>query len=508
MRKLLTAALFAIIAISGCKKDESETIPTVSFEATTATMAENYTGDYKVKVTLSNPVSKPLSIPFTVSGTAVSNVNYQMAEGNTISIAAGATEGYILIKPLTDNSFNNYVLTFTLGSGTGFILSTDKAKVDITITNTGVLASTTIAFERDGEILTNPLLGEKIDITVGLTEPVPFDLNIPITVGGTATASDYAFEGLVDGKLAIAANAVTATFSVKVSKAVITSEKTLLLGFTAGDGYTIASTKNSLTIAMINPEVDFATSWFNTGSKYNFYYLSGGLSNQYDTKISYRQKKYRWEDPGTGFAWKSNTGICYSIAEPDKRNSWVPQTHSFLKKMTNWAAVKVVEQERYELQGSDLFGLSNLFPADYIIGFGSSISTYEQVTNGWFSFAPTQRDGKKGKVLLADQDLVLYKAKAGVTWKSSAVDAGGNTIYDWYADSRNALGVIANSARAEMVVVKLENVVGTYDFTTNEIIVDITVSSTDANFAVPAGQYVSKTADGKYNLRYKFIPFA
>ncbi|MGE0078982.1 MAG: hypothetical protein AB7S48_14070 [Bacteroidales bacterium] len=509
MKKLFVLALLAIFAFSACEKDDEEKTPTASFELTSTTLAENSTTAYQVKVTLSNKASKAITIPFTISGTAVKDVNYQISEENSLTIEQGETEGYILINPLTDNSFDNYSLILSLTSGTGFILDTEKSSIEITITNTGVLASTTIAFTQEGEILTNPLLAESIKITVGLSESVPFDLNVPIELGGTAiNSSDYELVGLTDGKLAIATGAISADFYVNIKSATITDEKNLTLGFTTGDGYVVSSSRGSISIALINPDVDFATSWFNTANLYNYYFLSFGLQSQYDSKVSYKTKKYRWEDAGSGYAWASNSGIPYFITDPDKRNSWTPQTHIFYKKMTNWTAVKVEEQERYEMQGSDLFALIKMFPSNYIVGFGSASSTYEHITNGWFTFAPTQRDGKLGKVLLADQDLILYKAKDGIDWKNSTTDASGNTIYDWYADSRTALGEISNSSRAEQVIVKLEGATGTYDFTTNEIIIDITISCTDSNFSVADGTYLTKTDDGKYTLRFKFIPYA
>lgn len=509
MKKLFVLALLAIFAFSGCEKDDAEKTPTVSFEVSSAIIQENETSAYKVKVILSNAVSNPTTVAFSTSGTAVLNENYQISETSSITIPAGETEAFILVDPLTDNSFDNHTLILTIGNGNGYILGSEKTSIEITITNTGVLASTTIAFTQEGEILTNPLLAENIKVTVGLSESVPFDLNIPITIDGTAiNNTDYELTGLTDGKLTITSGAISAEFYVNIKNASITEEKTLTLGFTQGDGYVISSTRGTLSFALINPEVDFATSWFNTANLYNFYFLSFGLQSQYDTKVSYKTKKYRWEDPGTGFAWASNAGISYAIADPNKRNAWTIQNHIFYKKMTSWTAVKVVEQERYEMQGSDLFGLAKFFPTDYIVGFGSATSVYERITNGWFSFAPTQRDGKIGKVFLANQDLILYKAKDGITWKSYTTDANSNNIYDWYADSRNALGEMANSTRADQVVIKLENASGTYDFNTNEIIVDITISCSDPSFTVPTSAYISKTDDGKYTLRYKFIPTA
>lgn len=499
---LLTLAVLAV----GCKKEDDVIPPTVSFEKSTLQVYENQSGDIRLKVNLSTPAEKQLQIPIEITGTAVAGTNYQIGDAATVTVDAGALFGEIILQPKIAATSDDYNLTITLKQATGFIVDPTKNTFTVSIMDSQKSNLTKVSFVNINEILSNPLLAEAIDIKVALTEPSAKDILVPISFTSGVEGTDFTTEGLEGGSIRIPANALEATFKVKVKSADITTEKAIEYSF-ADDtpSYIVDKTKSSAKITLINPEVNFGTSFFSDANLFKFFLLSNGTSTQYDSKTAYNIKGYRWNNTTNVYA--SASGMPYLNKHKTIRNAWDVEMHTWYKKQGWTSSISVPELERWEIMTGDLLNIASCFPANYIAEYAKATAMISN-SSCFMKFIPIQKDGLKGTVVIPTQDLTIYKVKPGFDWFGvTTISTTTSKIFNWYADSRTSQGSLAASANTEPVIIKVENAVGTYDFTTTPatILIDVTLSSADANFA-PADAIVYSKANGKYTIRYKFIP--
>ena len=101
--------------------------PTVTFAAAGQEAQEN-NGSAMVTVNLSNLSGKDVTVPFTMSGTAVDGKNYRVMTPNPLTIKAGATTAGISLA-LMDNKLyeENKTIVVTLGTPVNAILGTRPA---------------------------------------------------------------------------------------------------------------------------------------------------------------------------------------------------------------------------------------------------------------------------------------------------------------------------------------------------------------------------------------------
>ncbi|TCN64752.1 hypothetical protein [Acetobacteroides hydrogenigenes] len=495
---------FAVLAI-GCKKeDDDPTTPTVSFEQSSLQVYENQSGEIRVKVNLSEPTQKQVQIPIEVTGTAVAGTNYQIGDTQFVTIDAGALLGEVILQPKISTTSEDYTLTITLKQAAGFIVDPTKNTFTLTILDSQKSNLTKVSFANTNEVITNPLLAEAIEVKVALTELSTKDIVVPITITGATEGVDFTTEGLESGSIRIPANALEASFKVKIKSADIVAEKAVDISI-SGDtpNYIVDKTKNAAKITLINPEVNFGSSFFTDANLFKFFFLSNGTSTQYDAKTAYNMKGYRWN--GTTSAFATASGQPYINKHKTIRNAWDVEVHNWFKKQGWSTSITIPELERWEIQTGDLLNIASCFPANYLAEYAK---TTAMIGNGncFLKFIPTQKDGLKGVVTIPTQDLTVYKAKPEFKWFEYTVVSTKN-VYNWYADSRATNGNLAASTNVEPVTIKVENAVGTYDLTTTPatIQIDVTLSSADTNFA-PADATVYSKADGKYTIRYKFTP--
>ncbi|WP_320053515.1 hypothetical protein [uncultured Acetobacteroides sp.] len=488
---LLTLAVLAM----GCKKDDEPFTPTVSFEKDAIQVYENQSGDVRVKINLSAPAEKQLTIPIEITGTAVNGTNYVISDAENVTISAGASSGEIILQPSISATADDYTLTVTLKQAAGFIVDPTKNAVTVTIMDSQKSNLTKVSFVNTNEVLTNPLLAETIDVKVALSEALSKDIVVPLSFIGAVEGTDFTTEGLDGGSIRIPANALEATFKVKVKSADITQEKKLEINF-AGDSqeFIVDNTRKTATVTLINPEVDFTTSFFNANNIFKNFSLSNGTATQFDTKTAYRIKTLIWDM--TTNAFKSTGEHWVNL---DKRNAWKPEVHTWFKK-AGWTSSITVETERWEILTKNLLNISDYFPAGYIVKYGNVTTGF--INDSFIKFIPTQRDGMKGVAIIPSQDVTLYKSKAGYDWFGTTT-VNGKTVTNWYTDSKQTSGAISQSTNVEPVIVKIESINGSYDLTTSTISMDIILQCSDSNFA-PTANYIVKNENGKYTIRYQF----
>lgn len=498
-KQIFALLLTIAVLLVGCKKDDEAIPPTVAFEKDALQVYENQSGDIRVKVNLTTPAEKKLQIPIELTGTAVANTNYQIGDAQYVTVDEGALFGEVILVPkIAAADSKDFDVTITLKSGTGYIVDPLKNSFKLTIQDSQKSALTKVSFVNTNEVLTNPFLAETIEVKVALTEPSTKELLIPIVLTGGTEGTDFTTEGLVNGSVKIAANTIESTFKVIIKKADITAEKTIELSF-AGDtqSYIINNDKKLAKIVLINPEVDLASTLFCTADNtFKNFNLSNGTSTQFDTKTAYRIKTQSWDN--TLNAYKANGE---HWVNPDKRNSWKPEVHTWFKK-AGWSSSITVELERWEILTKNLLNLGEYFPSNYIVRYGNSATGF--ISDSFIKFIPTQRDGKKGVAILPKQNITLYKSKAGYDWFGTTT-VNGKTVTNWFTDSKQTQGAISQSTNVEPVLVSVESVNGTYDLTTATITMDIVFQCSDSNFT-PAANFVYKNENGKYTIRYQFTP--
>jgi outer membrane protein OmpA-like peptidoglycan-associated protein len=162
-----------------------------------------------VTVQLSGPSAVPVSVPFTLGGTASASTDYSIA-ASPLVIAAGATSGTIALNIVDDAlDESDETVVITLGTPSPGGLGAPSAET-ITIVDddgppTAALASSTqVVAETAGTVTA----------TVNLTAPSGFDVSVPFTVSGSATPGvDFNISG---SPILIPAGATSAAVTITV----------------------------------------------------------------------------------------------------------------------------------------------------------------------------------------------------------------------------------------------------------------------------------------------------
>ena len=223
----------------------NDDVPTASIAVSPSSVNEDSGTPLVYTVTLDQPSLAPLSIAFTVGGTATSGTDYA-AVTSPLSIAAGATTGTITVTPTADSTVEaNETVVLTLAGGigyavvasasaTGTILDDDQPALSINDVSLNEGNSGTTAFT----------------FTVSLNAPagpggVSFDI---ATANGTATAgSDYVAQALAGQT--IAAGSSSATFTVQVNGDTFNEpNETFLVNVSNVTGATVADAQGLGTI--------------------------------------------------------------------------------------------------------------------------------------------------------------------------------------------------------------------------------------------------------------------
>ena len=166
--------------------------PTVSLSASSTTIAENG-GTSTLTVTLSSAPATTVNIPITVGGTATSGNDYNLANTLVSFTPTGALTQTVTVTAVNDP---------TDEPDETIILSVNAAGIDGV--DTGTPNSVTITIIDDDVTISDPTVSLSVSsatiaenggtstLTVTLSSAPTTTVNIPITVGGTATSgNDY-----------------------------------------------------------------------------------------------------------------------------------------------------------------------------------------------------------------------------------------------------------------------------------------------------------------------------
>ena len=223
-------------------------LPTVTIAATTPTASEAGPTSGAFTVTRNGCLVAPLTVNYSIGGTAGNGVDYGTLTGS-VTIPANATTAPITITPVDDavpECSETVILTlsanaaYTVGSpssATVTILDNDLPPVSIA-------ATTPTANE------TGPVSGV---FTVSRAGCTTSNLTVNYTVGGTAIpGTDYtALSGSVTIPVGSAAVSVTVT---PIDNAIVENDPTVVATIAAGTGYTVGSS-NSATVTILDNDL-------------------------------------------------------------------------------------------------------------------------------------------------------------------------------------------------------------------------------------------------------------
>lgn len=192
-RNTFAAIIISAVALVSCGKDDelSKRGNVLEFETTTYSIPQS--GELIIKVATTAPVSAAITVPFTLSGTAVKGTDYELS-ADAFVIPAGGRVGEV--KVTTKASFDlNKSFKVNLGTIPSGVNSGNLLFTEVSIGPKDILIYT---FESQTATMT-----ESADINLSLTAAEgsfvsPTDLKIPVEVTTGTTAVEgvhYAFDG-------------------------------------------------------------------------------------------------------------------------------------------------------------------------------------------------------------------------------------------------------------------------------------------------------------------------
>jgi len=129
---------------------DDDAAPSVSFTTASQSSASE-SGTMNITVQLSAAIGLPVSVPFTVTGTATSGTDYTIT-GSPINIAAGSTTGTITITIISDAVYEgNETVVVTMGTPTNVVLGTTIVHT-ATITEDDPIPASPFWYKADGAI--------------------------------------------------------------------------------------------------------------------------------------------------------------------------------------------------------------------------------------------------------------------------------------------------------------------------------------------------------------------
>ncbi len=278
-------------------------IPVISMSATDANAGEKLTGQTanpgQFTLTRAGNLASALTVNYTVAGTATTGTDYTTLPG-TITFAAGSVTALININTVDDGDFEgNETVIVTLGTGTNYLLGTDKTgtvtiadndKPTITISATDVNAGETLIGQ-------TPNPGQFTISRNGITTEA---LTVNYAVQGTATnGTDY--DGL-SGSVVIPVGQSSITVPINVKDDLITEgNETAVLNLQANSSYVLGNNASGI--------VRIADS--NLGNNLKFDGVDDYLSitlDEPETEITH-EFRFKTTDPNAGLFVVANNDL-------------------------------------------------------------------------------------------------------------------------------------------------------------------------------------------------------
>ncbi len=208
--------------------------PQVSFASATGSVGED-DGTHHVAIAISSALAAPLTLNYTLGGTATENADYSITGSGTISVPAGATSVNIPIV-ITDDDVeeNNEAVILTLTDGTEYTVGSANVH---TLTITDNDEKPQVSFASSSSRAPENKGTHHVDVRINPAPVAPFTLSYG--TGGTATRNtDYTSSGTIS----VATGRTSVNIPVVITDDdVEENNETVILTLESGTGYTVGS---------------------------------------------------------------------------------------------------------------------------------------------------------------------------------------------------------------------------------------------------------------------------
>ncbi|WP_272481214.1 beta strand repeat-containing protein, partial [Microcystis aeruginosa] len=223
--------------VTGTITNDDVTLPSITLAVSPSSVTEDGTTNLTYTFTRSGVTTNPLTVNYTIGGTATLNTDYtRTGTTNTVTFAANSTTATVTVDPTADTTVeSDETVILTLASGTGYTVGT-TTPVTGTITNDDTSVTLAVSPSSVTEDGTTNLV-----YTFTRSGVTTNALTVNYTVGGTATnGTDYTS---IPTSVTFAANSATATVTVDpTADTTVEPDETVILTLASGTGYTVGTT--------------------------------------------------------------------------------------------------------------------------------------------------------------------------------------------------------------------------------------------------------------------------
>ncbi|MCA2706951.1 MAG: calx-beta domain protein [Microcystis sp. M038S2] len=227
---------------------------TVTLAVSPSSVTEDGTTNLVYTFTRSGVTTNPLTVNYTIGGTATNGTDYTSIP-TSVTFAANSATATVIVDPTADTTVeSDETVALTLATGTGYTVGTTTA-VTGTILNDDLpsitLAVSPSSVTEDGTA--------NLVYTFTRSGVTTNALTVNYTLGGTATLNtDYTRTGTTN-TITVAANSATATVIVDpTADTTVESNETVALTLATGTGYTVG-TPNAATGTILNDDLPSIT---------------------------------------------------------------------------------------------------------------------------------------------------------------------------------------------------------------------------------------------------------
>ncbi|VXB73082.1 Calx-beta domain-containing protein [Maribacter litoralis] len=237
--------------------DDDAFVASVTATDAIAVEANNVTntGLFTISLDQVNNTGNPITVNYTIAGTATSGSDFSALSGSVI-IADGSQDATVLLTPINDNLVENAeTVILNLATGTGYNLgNAGSATATININDTDIFEASIES--TDATANESPLGVGVFTVDVEKVNATGDDLEIDYTIGGTADqGDDYAN---LSGSVVIEEGESTGTITITpINDDDIESNETVILTLVNGTGYTVGGPSNA-TVVIVSEDTNVA----------------------------------------------------------------------------------------------------------------------------------------------------------------------------------------------------------------------------------------------------------
>nr|NCS59516.1 calx-beta domain protein [Microcystis aeruginosa G11-04] len=234
-------------AVTGTITNDDVTLPSITLAVSPTSVTEDGTSNLIYIFMRTGDTTNPLTVNYTVGGTATNGTDYTSIP-TSVTFAANSATATVTVDPTADTTVEpDETVALTLATGTGYTVGTpDAATGTINNDDTSVtLAVSPSSVTEDGTA--------NLVYTFTRSGVTTNALTVNYTVGGTATnGTDYTS---IPTSVTFAANSATATVIVDpTADTTVESDETVALTLATGTGYTVG-TPDAATGTITNDDV-------------------------------------------------------------------------------------------------------------------------------------------------------------------------------------------------------------------------------------------------------------